>query len=112
MAFLFIWQFIFSGPLEIASGLIGFIQYSGYFLPNLTTLGRNLLATGMGLATIWLLYRKTDAIAKIAVSFWIGTLLTTPAVIVTGALHFDRKLAFEFPAGAFHLAAQFLLVLV
>src|SRR6266487_1906253 len=28
MAFLFIWQFIFSGPLEIASGLIGFIQYS------------------------------------------------------------------------------------
>src|SRR3989441_5701117 len=43
MAFLFIWQFIFSGPLEIASGIIGFIQYSGYFLPNLTTLERNLL---------------------------------------------------------------------
>ncbi len=109
MAFLFIWQFIFSGPLEIASGLIGFIQYSGYFLPNLTTLERNLLATGMGLATIWLLYRKTDAIAKIAVSLWIGTLLTTAAVIVTGALHFDRKLAFDFPPGAFHLSGKFLL---
>jgi amino acid transporter len=109
MAFLFIWQFIFSGPLEIASGLIGFIQYSGYFLPNLTTLGRNLLATGMGLAAIWLLYRKTDAIAKIAVSLWIGTLLTTAAVIVTGALHFDRKLAFDFPPGAFHLSGKFLL---
>ncbi len=109
MAFLFIWQFIFSGPLEIASGLIGFIQYSGYFLPNLTTLGRNLLATGMGLATIWLLYRRTDAIAKIAVSLWIGTLLTTAAVIVTGALHFDRKLAFDFPPGAFHLSGKFLL---
>ncbi len=109
MAFLFIWQFIFSGPLEIASGLIGFIQYSGYFLPNLTTLERNLLATGMGLATIWLLYRRTDAIAKIAVSLWIGTLLTTAAVIVTGALHFDRKLAFDFPPGAFHLSGKFLL---
>ncbi len=108
MAFLFIWQFILSGPLEIASGLIGFIQYSGYFLPNLTTLGRNLLATGMGLATIWLLYRKTDAIAKIAVSLWIGTLLTTAAVIVTGALHFDRKLAFDFPPGAFHFSGKFL----
>ncbi len=108
MAFLFIWQFIFSGPLEIASGLIGFIQYSGYFLPNLTTLERNLLATGMGLAAIWLLYRKTDAIAKIAVSLWIGTLLTTAAVIVTGALHFDRKLAFDFPPGAFHLSGKFL----
>src|SRR6266446_521186 len=109
MAFLFIWQFIFSGPLEIASGLIGFIQYSGYFLPNLTALGRNLLGTGMGVAAIWLLYRKTDAIAKIAVSLWIGTLLTTAAVIVTGALHFDRKLAFDFPPGAFHLSGKFLL---
>jgi amino acid transporter len=30
MAFLFIWQFILSGPLEIASGYIGFAQYFGY----------------------------------------------------------------------------------
>src|SRR6266498_5166260 len=28
-AFLFIWQFILSGPLEIASGYIGFAQYLG-----------------------------------------------------------------------------------
>ncbi|NDD65901.1 MAG: amino acid permease, partial [Acidobacteria bacterium] len=30
MAFLFIWQFILSGPLEIASGYIGFASYLGY----------------------------------------------------------------------------------
>ena len=30
MAFLFVWQFILSGPLEIASGYIGFSQYLGY----------------------------------------------------------------------------------
>src|SRR3712207_6551145 len=30
MAFLFIWQFILSGPLEIASGYIGFTRYLGY----------------------------------------------------------------------------------
>ncbi|HSE37417.1 MAG TPA: amino acid permease, partial [Blastocatellia bacterium] len=28
MAFLFIWQFILSGPLEIASGYIGFAKYT------------------------------------------------------------------------------------
>jgi amino acid transporter len=28
MAFLFIWQFVLSGPLEIASGMIGFGNYS------------------------------------------------------------------------------------
>src|SRR5215470_7953148 len=36
MAFLFIWQFILSGPLEIASGCIGFAQYLGYLWPQLT----------------------------------------------------------------------------
>src|SRR5438270_5078194 len=36
MAFLFIWQFILSGPLEIASGYIGFTQYAGYILPGMT----------------------------------------------------------------------------
>src|SRR5688500_19207105 len=30
MAFLFIWQFILSGPLEIASGYIGFQRYATY----------------------------------------------------------------------------------
>ena len=30
MAYMFIWQFIFSGPLEIASGYIGFASYLGY----------------------------------------------------------------------------------
>ena len=36
MAFLFIWQFILSGPLEIASGYIGFSRYARYEWPGLT----------------------------------------------------------------------------
>src|ERR1700752_1092299 len=35
MAFLSIWQFVLSGPLEIASGLIGFGQYASYLFPGL-----------------------------------------------------------------------------
>ena len=34
MAFLFIWQFILSGPLEIASGYIGFANYARYVWPG------------------------------------------------------------------------------
>src|SRR5262245_16493369 len=30
LAFLFVWQFVLSGPLEIASGYIGFAKYIGY----------------------------------------------------------------------------------
>src|SRR6202171_4420062 len=37
MAFLFVWQFILSGPLEIASGYIGFAQYLKYLWPGATT---------------------------------------------------------------------------
>src|SRR4029453_7879014 len=36
MAFLFIWQFILSGPLEIASGYFGFAQYVKYVWPQAT----------------------------------------------------------------------------
>src|SRR5262245_36160860 len=85
MAFLFIWQFILSGPLEIASGYIGFIQYSGYFWRDMAAWHRNLLSTAMGLLVIALLYRQINSIARITIWLWVGTLLTTGAVIVTGA---------------------------
>jgi amino acid transporter len=109
MAFLFIWQFILSGPLEIASGYIGFIQYSGYFWPQLTPLQNKLLCTLIGALTIFLLYRRITAIGRITVALWCGTLLTTGAVIVTGALHFDPQVAFDFPEGAWKFSTGFLL---
>src|ERR671925_165173 len=39
MAFLFVWQFILSGPLEIASGYIGFANYLSYIWTGLTSRG-------------------------------------------------------------------------
>ncbi|MCI0677165.1 MAG: APC family permease [Phycisphaerales bacterium] len=94
MAFLFIWQFILSGPLEIASGFIGFKEYLGYVWPKMTTLQGNCVIVALGVMTIFLLYRRIGSIGKIAVALWIGTLLTTGAVIVTGAMHFDPAVAF------------------
>ena len=37
----------------------------------------------------------------------VGTILTTVAVIFTGLRHFDSKLAFDFPAGAFDFSLGF-----
>jgi amino acid transporter len=105
MAFLFIWQFIISGPMEIASGYIGFAQYLSYVWAGAP---KNLVVIVIGLVNIALLYRQITHIGKITVSLWIGTLLTTGIVIATGAIHFDPKIAFNFPGGAFHFSTGFL----
>src|SRR6201988_5393344 len=86
MAFLFIWQFILSGPLEIASGYIGFARYTGYIWREITPSGTLLVAAAVGLVNIFLLYRRITSIGKITVSLWIGTLLTTLAVVIPGAI--------------------------
>ena len=109
MAFLFIWSFILSGPLEIASGYIGFSRYARYVWPGLTAGHVFLIAAAVGVVNVALLYRRIEAIGTLTVSLWIGTLLTTVAVIVSGALNFDASRAFDFPPGAFDFSLGFLL---
>lgn len=109
MSFLFIWQFILSGPLEIASGYIGFAKFTGYIWEGLSPNGTLLIAITVGVLNIALLYRRITSIGKITVSLWIGTLLTILAVIVTGAMNFSSATAFDFPPGAFNFSLGFLL---
>ena len=109
MGFLFIWQFILSGPLEIASGYIGFTQYLGYIWKNIDRTQSIGVIVVLGILNIVLLYRKITFIGKLTISLWVGTILTTAAVIFTGALHFDPKLAFDFPPGAFNFSLGFFL---
>src|SRR5258708_33514611 len=109
MAFLFVWQFVLSGPLEIASGYIGFAQYASYIWTGLTRPGVIALVTVVGLVNIALLYRRINSIAKITVSLWAGTLITVFAVIFAGATHFNSRIAFDFPPGAFNFSLGFFL---
>jgi amino acid transporter len=116
MAFLFIWQFIFSGPLEIASGYIGFSSYMRYLWPDIPALRdpriANLVLIGVavavGLLNILLLYRRIGSIARITVSLWVGTLLTIAIVVCTGVWKFDAKVAFDFPPQPFQFSLGFL----
>ena len=109
MGFLFVWQFIFSGPLEIASGYIGFSQYLGYIWKGITKEQTMLVVVGLGMLNIALLYRRIKSIATITLTLWVGTIITVIAVIVTGAIHFDSRVAFDFPPGAFDFSIGFLL---
>jgi len=109
MAFLFIWQFIFSGPLEIASGYIGFANYLGYVWVGMTGEQKMMVVAGLGVLNVALLYRRILTIARLTVLLWIGTLVTCLTVIVTGAMHFNPQIAFAPPSGGFDFSLGFLL---
>ena len=109
MAFLFIWQFILSGPLEIASGYIGFANYARYVFPGLTREMAFGVAVVVGVVNIALLYRRIESVGRLTVSLWIGTMVTTLAVVATGAAHFNPQVAFDMPPDAFRFSMGFLL---
>ena len=109
MAFLFIWQFVLSGPLEIASGLIGFGQYAGYLVPGLGAGGDRFVAAGVGLLAMLLLARRITFLSRVTVTLWIGTVATMVTVVAAGLPHFHAARAFAFPPGAFAFNRGFVL---
>jgi amino acid transporter len=109
MAFLFIWQFILSGPLEIASGYIGFSNYVRYVWRDMSSTTAIGVAVVAGVMNIALLYRRIESIGALTVTLWIGTILTTAVVILSGAFHFNPGRAFDFPPGAFTMSMGMLL---
>ena len=107
MAFLFVWLF---PAFDLnADGKIGFADYASYIWKGLTRTGVIVLVTVIGAANIALLYRRIHSIARITVSLWVGTLVTVLTVVVTGALHFNPHVAFDFPPGAFTFSLGFFL---
>jgi APA family basic amino acid/polyamine antiporter len=109
MAFLFIWQFVLSGPLEIASGMIGFGNYSSYLWPGLSARGQQYVAVAVGLAALFLLCRQMTFLKKVTLTLWVGTVLAMVTVIVTGFSHFNAHMAFDFPPGAMAFNRGFVL---
>jgi APA family basic amino acid/polyamine antiporter len=129
-SFLFLWQLSFSAPLSVASGCVGLAQYTTYLWPslglplfhssltlplpligslnaNLECSGATFLAMTACIAAVALLYRKITIVTKVTNFLWVGVFLTVVWIIVTGVVHFDRNLAFTFPAGSFAFSTNF-----
>jgi APA family basic amino acid/polyamine antiporter len=123
MSFLFIWQLTFSAPLSIASGSIGLAQYATYIFPSMghetktmvPLLGAVeinsfpvvLVAIGALVLAVVLLYRRITLIEKLSKLMWVVVGVAIFWVIFAGVTHFDPKIAFDFPAGAFTLRPEF-----
>ena len=111
MAWIFVWQFLFSGTLEIATSSIGMAEYAGYLWPKLLTFrwGVKLLSAAITAVAIVALYRKIQDIARLMLALWIGMLVTAGWVIFTGMTHMHAGLALDFPPGAWHITLPFML---
>ena len=107
LSFLFIWQMLFRAPLSMASGLIGFADYTDYLLPGLLTpdgsrtLEHRLLAGGVGLLIIFLLYRRVTTIGRMSLYLWVVIFGTIAWIIWGGLTHFNPAAVLDFPPGAF-----------
>jgi amino acid transporter len=130
ISFLFIWQLTFSAPLSIASGCLGMAGYAAYFWPGLervyfshaaslhiplvgslqisviATTG-TLVALGMCLLALLLLYRRITTIGQLSKVLWVVVMGTIGWIIFAGLTHFNAARAFDFPPGAFTLSRSF-----
>jgi fructoselysine transporter len=103
MSFLFVWQTLVQAPLSVASASIGFAKYAGYLHP-FSPLALKAISGGLVIFLVVLLYRRITTIGKISVLLWIGVVATLLWLIWGGMSHFNAKIAFDFPPGAFHLS--------
>ena len=118
MSFLFIWQTLFQAPLVVASGALGFAEYSSFLTSKFDIVSRALqrlpikyasfpdhiiAALAVVVITV-LLYRRIGAVGKISVAIWtvvIGTLLW---LIWGGATHFSLQRVFDTSAGPWNFS--------
>ncbi len=120
MAFLFIWQFLLSGPLEIASGLIAMAQFSTQLSPDFEKLDAEytqslqlgtlegdplkasigpsrLIGLAAGVLIVVLLYRRVTTLGRLTVAFWLAVLGVIAWILIEGGLRFDPGRAFARP---------------
>jgi amino acid transporter len=110
IAFLFIWQTMIQAPLVVASAAIGFAQYLSYLVP-LNAVTRRAASGALVIAVTCLLYRKISTIGKITVALWLTVLAILSWFIIGGLSHFNPRLAFDYPPGAWDCRWAFWVVL-
>lgn len=121
MGFLFVWQLLISGPLEIGSGLVAAAQFSTAVSPEFkafddehtlkweveiaadkkvgVTVGPSrLVGLALGVLVVVLLYRRVTTLGHISMVFLVAVMAIIAWVLLEGAVRFDPAVAFAPPA--------------
>jgi amino acid transporter len=101
MPFLFIWTVLLTIPLLMSTGIIGMVEYLGFFFPHLGWWPVHLISLlATGLVTL-LLYRRIESIRVITIALWVIMLLSVIGVSAAGFSDFHSSFAFSYPDGVF-----------
>jgi len=107
ISFLFLWQSLLIGPISIASGAVGFGEYANFLAPHLRHRDLVMIAMALCLVNTALLYRNIRSISIVSIVITTAVLGTCVWIVISGAIHFNGAIAFNFPANAFHLSRPF-----
>lgn len=125
LAFLFLFQLLFSAPLSVASGCIGLGQYATYLWPELAghtsvhsahlgayTIGvsagpSTLVAIAAVVAAVVLLYRGLASLRIVAGVMWCAVMALIAWILETSIAHGSLRQALAFPPHAFALTPGF-----
>jgi amino acid transporter len=120
LSFLYAWQLLFSAPLSIASGCIGFSQYAAYLLPvssrsfSLSLLhvpvvlsAQTALAIAICLLAALVLHLDIGRMNRLFQGLGLAVIAILIAIIFIGFTHFHPAMAFDFPPGSFRLDPAF-----
>jgi len=102
-SFLMVWQIMFSAPLSVASGSIGFANYLHYLLPQVSPGGVRIVAAVFPLLLVVLLYRRIGALGNLSVVLVGGVILGCFWIIFSGLPHLSAARLTDFPPAAFNL---------
>jgi amino acid transporter len=128
MAFLFIWQFLISGPLELGSGLIAIAQFSGDISPEFAAFNERwtsewrlgpssdftivlgptrVIGLLAGVLILVLLYRRINVLGRLTITLWIGVLGVLTWILIEGLVHGSEKTLLDFSGSAAHWPSNF-----
>ena len=102
-SFLVVWQIIFSAPLSVASGSIGFANYFHYLVPSISPWGIRIFAALIPLVMILVLYRRIRTVGNLSIVLLVGVLIGCFWIIGSGLPQLSAQRIFDFPPNAFRL---------
>ncbi len=106
MSFLVLWQAVIVIPLIIASGAVAFSGYALYLYPAMSPAASMLLAIGVCLLSMQLLYRPIAGVGRWSMAFNVVVIGAALWVVIEGIVHASAS-GLQMPPGALEPSRAF-----